>query len=72
MFCTLLDGELGNYPLGKVIEFMKEEELRNLTAVGNIGLQDAVSPVYVLQQIYVNHEVPYALFRPWLCSIFCP
>ena len=48
MFCTLSDGELGNYLLGKVMEFMKEEEPRKLTAVGNIGLQDAVSPVYVL------------------------
>ena len=48
MFCTLSDGELGNYLLGKVMEIMKEEEPQKLTAVGNIGLQDAVSPVYVL------------------------
>ena len=38
MFCTLSDGELRNYLLGKVMEFMKEEEPRKLTAVGNIGL----------------------------------
>ena len=48
MFCTLSDCELGNYLLGKVMEFMKEDEPRKLTAVGNIGLQDTVSPVYVL------------------------
>ena len=72
MFSTLLDGELENNLLGKVMEFMKEEEPRKLTAVGNIGLQDAVSPVYVLSTDVCNHEVPYALFRPWLCSILCP
>lgn len=48
MFCTLSDSDLGNYLLHKVMEFMREDQPRKLTAVKNIGLQDTIAPVYVL------------------------
>ena len=54
MFCTLSDGELGNYLLGKVMEFMGEREPRTLQAVGNVGQQDVSPPVFVLSpEVYM-------------------
>ena len=48
MFCTLSDGELGNYLLGKVMNFMKGDSPRTLVAVENIGQQDVNNPVFIL------------------------
>lgn len=48
MFCTLSDSELGNYLLGKVMDFMKNGEIQTLKAVRNIGQQDTNPPVFVL------------------------
>ena len=54
MFCTLSDSDLGNYLLGKVMEFMGEPQPRKLTAVTNIGRQDTIPPVYVLSSHVCN------------------
>lgn len=48
MFCTLSDADLGNYLLGKVLEFMKEDGRRTLKAVPYVGQQDTTPPVFVL------------------------
>ena len=48
MFCTLSDVELGNYLLHKVMEFMKTNQPRILTAVENVGQQDVDPPVFLL------------------------
>ena len=48
MFCTLSDGELGNYLLGKVMNFMRGACPRKLVAVENIGQQDVNNPIFVL------------------------
>ena len=48
MFCTLSDGDLGNYLLSKVMEFMKQDHIRTLKAVKNVGQQDCNPPIFVL------------------------
>lgn len=48
MFCTLSDGDLGNYLLVKVMKFMEQDQPRVLQAVGNIGQQDTHPPVFIL------------------------
>ena len=48
MFCTLSDGDLGNYLLKKVMKFMKQEDPRKLQAVGNVGQQDINPPIFIL------------------------
>ena len=48
MFCTLLDVDLGNYLLEKVMEFMKNRRPRTLQAVCKVGQQDTTPPIYAL------------------------
>ena len=56
MFCTLSDGELGNYLLEKVMNFMKGDSPHTLLAVKNIGQQDVNNLVFILSlQVCVTH-----------------
>ena len=48
MFCTLTDVDLGNYLLGKVMEFMAGGQARTLSAVQNVGQQDCDPPIFLL------------------------
>lgn len=48
MFCTLSDGDMGNYLLKKVMEFMGQPEPRTLKAVNCLGQQDGTPPVFIL------------------------
>ena len=48
MFCTLSDVDMGNYLLGKVMEFMGEQDPRTLQTVGHVGQQEGIHPTFVL------------------------
>ena len=58
ILCTLSDSDLGNYLLGKVMDLMRKNQPRKLTAVKNIKLQDTTPPVYVLSSdVYHSSEI---------------
>ena len=48
MFSTLSDADLGNYLLGKVMQFMSGGQARTLSAVQNVGQQDGDPPIFLL------------------------
>jgi hypothetical protein len=57
MFCTLTDVDLGNYLLGKVMEFMGEENPRTLQAVMNVGQQDISPPIFIISaELHIDEE----------------
>ena len=48
MFCTLSDVEVGNYLLGKVMDFMGGQDTRTLQTVGHVGQQEGTPSIFVL------------------------
>lgn len=58
MFCTLSDVDLGNYLLGKVMEFMADPHVRVLSAVQNVGQQDSDPPIFLLASEVCYNYVP--------------
>lgn len=70
MFCTLSDVDLGNYLLGKVMEFMGEPNPRTLKAVMNVGQQDTTPPIFVLSaEVYINYVTNYISYLMF-CYLF--